>query len=120
MSVQTLAGIVSVGALLVGFGEIAMSQTSQPGNVRELRNVLERAAILSDEGVITRRDLSLQMRTASGAVPTDLAAMECQAIENVLNQTQWNKSKAAKELGLTRTQLYVRLRKYGLENAQTP
>ena len=41
-------------------------------------------------------------------------------IENVLRQTEWNKSKAAKELGLTRTQLYVRLRKYGLENAQTP
>jgi transcriptional regulator of acetoin/glycerol metabolism len=37
----------------------------------------------------------------------------------VLRQTHWNKSKAAKELGLTRMQLYVRLRKYGLENAQT-
>jgi DNA-binding NtrC family response regulator len=54
------------------------------------------------------------------AVPNDLAVMECQTIENVLRQTEWNKSKAAKELGLTRTQLYVRLRKYGLENAQTP
>jgi transcriptional regulator with PAS, ATPase and Fis domain len=91
-----------------------------PGNVRELRNVLERAAILSDEGVITRRDLSLQMQTASVAVPNNLAVMECQTIENVLRQTEWNKSKAAKELGLTRTQLYVRLRKYGLENAKTP
>jgi transcriptional regulator of acetoin/glycerol metabolism len=93
---------------------------SWPGNVRELRNVLERAAILSDEGVITRRDLSLQMQTASGTVPNDLAVMECQTIENVLRQTEWNKSKAAKELGLTRTQLYGRLRKYGLENAETP
>jgi len=36
MRVQTLAGIVSVGALLFGFGEVAMSQTSQPGNVRNV------------------------------------------------------------------------------------
>jgi transcriptional regulator with PAS, ATPase and Fis domain len=97
----------------------ALLAYSWPGNVRELRNVLERAAILSDEGVITRRDLSLQMQTASGTVPNDLAVMECQTIENVLRQTEWNKSKAAKELGLTRTQLYGRLRKYGLENAAT-
>jgi transcriptional regulator with PAS, ATPase and Fis domain len=97
----------------------ALLAHSWPGNVRELRNVLERAAILSDDGVITRRDLSLQMQAASVAVPNNLAVMECQTIENVLRQTEWNKSKAAKELGLTRTQLYVRLRKYGLEHAQT-
>ena len=36
MRVQTLAGVVSVGALLFGFGEVAMSQTSQPGNVRNV------------------------------------------------------------------------------------
>ena len=36
MSVQTLAGIVSVGALLFGFAEVVMSQTSQPGNVRNV------------------------------------------------------------------------------------
>ena len=36
MRVQRLAGIVSVGALLLGFGEVVMSQTSQPGNVRNV------------------------------------------------------------------------------------
>ena len=36
MRAQTLAGIASVGALLFGFGEVAMSQTSQPGNVRNV------------------------------------------------------------------------------------
>src|SRR6266704_1224207 len=36
MRVQTLAGIVSVGTLLLGFGEVVMSQTSQPGNVRNV------------------------------------------------------------------------------------
>ena len=86
-----------------------------PGNIRELRNVLESAAILSDDGVIERRHLSLQAKTTAVA-PTDLSGIERQTIENVLRETDWNKSKTARKLGLTRTQLYVRLRRYGLEN----
>ena len=86
-----------------------------PGNIRELRNVLESAAILSDDGVIERRHLSLQAKTIAAA-PTDLGSLERQTIENVLRETDWNKSKTARKLGLTRTQLYVRLRRYGLEN----
>jgi transcriptional regulator with PAS, ATPase and Fis domain len=88
-----------------------------PGNVRELRNVLERAAILSDEGVIERRHLSLQAKSMAAASPTDLSAIERQTIETVLRETDGNKSKTARRLGLTRTQLYVRLRRYGLEHA---
>jgi DNA-binding NtrC family response regulator len=94
----------------------ALMAHSWPGNVRELRNVLERAAILSDE-VIERRHLSLQEKSAPPASPHHLGSMERQTIENVLRQTDWNKSKTARQLGLTRTQLYVRLRRYGLENA---
>jgi DNA-binding NtrC family response regulator len=89
---------------------------SWPGNIRELRNVLEAAAILSDEGVIDRRHLSLQAKAAPPTAPHDLGTLERQTIENVLRQTDWNKSKTARRLGLTRTQLYVRLRRYGLEN----
>jgi transcriptional regulator with PAS, ATPase and Fis domain len=96
----------------------ALTAYSWPGNVRELRNVLERAAILSDEGVIEPRHLSLQPKTPSMVSPNDLNAMERQTIENVLRQTDGNKSKAARRLGLTRTQLYVRLRRYGLEHAE--
>jgi DNA-binding NtrC family response regulator len=88
---------------------------SWPGNVRELRNVLERAAILCDEGMIDGRHLSLQPQTPAAVSSTDLGAIERQTIENVLRQTDGNKSKTARQLGLTRTQLYVRLRKYGLE-----
>ena len=83
-----------------------------PGNVRELRNVLERAAILSD-GLIEPAHLSLK------APPTpatdELSSMERQRIEEVLRQTDGNKSRAARRLGISRTQLYVRLRRYGLE-----
>jgi len=86
-----------------------------PGNVRELRNVLERASILSDEGIIEARHLSLQPAPMFTAQPQDLNGMERQAIERVLRETDGNKSKTARQLGLTRTQLYVRLRRYGLE-----
>ena len=93
----------------------ALVAHSWPGNIRELRNVLESAAILSDEGLIERRHLSLHAKTAPAASPHDLATIERQTIENVLRQTDWNKSKTARRLGLTRTQLYVRLRRYGIE-----
>jgi DNA-binding NtrC family response regulator len=89
-----------------------------PGNVRELRNVLERAAILCEGGMITPQHLSL---ASAPALPlpatTDLKAAERRTIEQVLQETDGNKAKAARRLGLTRTQLYVRLRKYDLERA---
>ena len=66
------------------------------------------------KGIIDRRHLSLQSKTTAPASPNDLSVIERQTIENVLRQTDWNKSKTARQLGLTRTQLYVRLRRYGL------
>jgi DNA-binding NtrC family response regulator len=89
-----------------------------PGNTRELRNVLESAAILSDEGVIERRHLPLHAKARLPASPHDLAALERQTIENALRQSDWNKTQAAQRLGLTRTQLYVRLRRYGVERSE--
>jgi transcriptional regulator with GAF, ATPase, and Fis domain len=52
------------------------------------------------------------------APTNDLNAIERQTIEHVLRQTDGNKSKAARRLGLTRTQLYVRLRRYALATAE--
>jgi len=89
-----------------------------PGNVRELRNVLERAVILSD-GDIEPRHLSLRSRVRPAAAvpaPSELSQVERGAIERILHETHWNKSKAARRLGLSRTQLYGRLRRYGLED----
>ena len=104
-------------ATLAGDAGDALMAHSWPGNVRELRNVLERAAILSDEGVIERRHLALHPKSVAAALPNDLGAMERRTIEAVLRQTDGNKSKTARQLGLTRTQLYVRLRRYGLDHA---
>lgn len=85
-----------------------------PGNVRELRNVLERAAILSD-GDIERQHLSCRPKMCSLSPPSDLSAVERGTIKRVLDETGGNKSRAARRLGLTRTQLYGRLKRYGLE-----
>jgi transcriptional regulator of acetoin/glycerol metabolism len=83
-----------------------------------LRNVLERAAILSDEGTIERRHLCLQPSVIPAVSRHDLGAMERGAIETVLRETDGNKSKTARRLGLTRTQLYVRLRRHGIERSE--
>jgi transcriptional regulator with GAF, ATPase, and Fis domain len=95
----------------------ALLQHDWPGNVRELRNALERAAILCEGGLINAQHLSLYARRAAPAAAptTDLNAVERDTIELVMRECRGNKSKAAKRLGLSRTQLYVRLRKYHLD-----
>ena len=93
----------------------ALLQHDWPGNVRELRNALERAAILCQGGLISAQHLSLQPGSGPiSSTSTDLSLVERETIERVLRECTWNKSRAAKRLGLTRTQLYVRLRKYDL------
>jgi DNA-binding NtrC family response regulator len=88
--------------------------------VRELRNVLERAAILCEGGLITAEYLSLNRGPApsapqTGTLPTtDLNVIERELITKALANCKGNKSKAAAQLGISRTQLYVRLRKYQL------
>jgi two-component system response regulator HydG len=94
----------------------ALLRHDWPGNVRELRNALERAAILCEGGLIRSEHLSLEFRARSMPVhTTDLNVVERHTIEQVMRECRWNKSKAAKSLGLSRTQLYVRLRKYDLD-----
>ena len=94
----------------------ALLHYSWPGNVRELHNVLERAAILCQGGLITADYLALDAaQRASFASATDLGAVERATISQVLEEVGWNKALAARRLGLSRTQLYVRLRKYAIE-----
>jgi transcriptional regulator with GAF, ATPase, and Fis domain len=103
-----------------------------PGNVRELRNILERAGILCDGGLIAAEHLALHVARprppapapadlpplAAAPVPPpggDLQSVERAMVEQALRNARFNKSKAAQELGLTRAQLYVRMKRYGLE-----
>jgi transcriptional regulator with GAF, ATPase, and Fis domain len=105
-----------------------------PGNVRELRNVLERAAILAGGGLITSDHLALPVPMArvpeAGPAVSGRAALsppqtpvagatlpdvERRMVEAALVAARYNKSRAAKALGLTRAQFYVRLRRHGLD-----
>jgi two-component system response regulator FlrC len=99
-----------------------LRQHDWPGNVRELRNALERAAILCDGSLITAEHFSLRSierqrppGVNAAAATTDLNVVERETIVKVLSDCAGNKSMAARQLGLSRTQLYVRLRKYRLE-----
>ena len=86
--------------------------------MRELHNALERAAILCEGGLITVDHLSLRSTSVMApSRPPNLFDIERRTIEQALHESNGNKAKAARRLGITRTQLYGRLRKYGLERA---
>ncbi len=83
-----------------------------PGNVRELENLMERMAILSDD-VVEADDLPV---TASGPVrPVLIKDIERQAIEEALREQQGNRTRAAKQLGISVRTLQYRLKEYGLQ-----
>ena len=96
----------------------ALLQYEWPGNVRELRNVLERATILCEGALIDTSHLALQAGNRSlRSDTTDLRVVERTTISKVLQECRGNKTKAARRLGLSRTQLHLRVRKYRLEEA---
>jgi Nif-specific regulatory protein len=110
-----------------------LSQYEWPGNVRELENVIERAVIVCRGDVVTAEDLPVSLRERGKAEPAKrdalafppagiaLAPMEKRLIVQALEQAGYNKSKAAKLLGLSRTQLRTRLRNHGLQSgARSP
>jgi transcriptional regulator with GAF, ATPase, and Fis domain len=93
-------------------------QHEWPGNVRELRNVLERASILCEDGLIDTNHLTLESSAKSlRSDTTDLGVVERTTIVKVLRDCRGNKTKAARRLGLSRTQLHLRIRKYQLGEA---
>jgi transcriptional regulator with AAA-type ATPase domain len=99
----------------------ALTGYDWPGNVRELRNALERATILSEGALIDANHLALQSGIRRFREDTtDLSLVERTTIAKVVQDCRGNKTKAARRLGLTRTQLHLRIRKYGLEEAATP
>ena len=90
-----------------------------PGNVRELQYTIERAVIMADEEVLQPKDLifsPLETPSVSENEPAELklSAIEKNTILIVIEKHNGNITKAAKELGLTRTALYRRLSKYDI------
>ncbi len=92
-------------------------QYNYPGNVRELQYSIERAVIMADEDVLNAKDIIFSPIETSKTFdnpPSDLnlSSIEKNTILKVIEKHNGNISKAAKELGLTRTALYRRLNKY--------
>lgn len=90
-----------------------------PGNVRELQYAIERAVIMCDGAIIRDSDLifsPIEMAAPDEEEPgvTRLNVLERNTILKVIDKNNGNISKAAKELGLTRTALYRRLNKYDI------
>ncbi|WP_295673130.1 sigma-54 dependent transcriptional regulator [uncultured Mucilaginibacter sp.] len=94
---------------------------SWPGNIRELKNVIERAVILADETILDESLLPYEMQEPSPVKPGtslsafDLASIEKLHIQRVLNHTHGNRAEAARLLNIGVATLYRKLKDYGLE-----
>jgi DNA-binding NtrC family response regulator len=109
---KEIAGI-SEGALKV------LMDYDWPGNVRELENAIERAIVVCRNGTLRECDFSLLERTASGREPwkapdLPLAELERQAIIATLERKHGNVKEAAVSLGIDRSTLYDKLKRYSI------
>ena len=114
----------------LGRGELRLDQSciqalqsySWPGNIRELRNVIERAVLLSDQKHITLNDLHFDGHTQVGAPFLDsrltLLELEKQHIERVLQEEKGRVEKAAKRLGIPRSSLYQKIKKHQIPTSR--
>ena len=97
------------------------------GNIRELRNRIEKAVILSDSSILSAKDIQIDARSQSGmtamhpGIPghsrldrESMAEEEEQMVRDAMERTRGNISAAAKMLGVSRPTLYAKLKKYGL------
>jgi Nif-specific regulatory protein len=119
------------GRKLQGFTPAAMEQMHRyrwPGNVRELKNVVERAVVLARGQYIDLDDLMLSNLSTAGDTadhpgleerfqPTSLADMERRHILGTLRSTGWNKSQTASILGIERSTLDRKIRRYDLADS---
>jgi two-component system NtrC family response regulator len=110
--------------VLSGGAERALEAYGWPGNIRELRNVLEHAVLLADRSQLEAEDLKEGLGSQAAAQPVagtppaasdaTLAEAEKQHIQGVLATQGFVVPRAAQVLGISRTALYDRIKKYGI------
>jgi DNA-binding NtrC family response regulator len=104
------------GVRLSEGAENALLTRAWPGNIRQLRNVLEQAVLLSERTVLEAEDLG--DTSVPGPPPSraraSLAEAERQHIEAMLREEKWSVPRAATTLGLSRSALYEKIRKHGI------
>jgi two-component system, NtrC family, response regulator PilR len=117
-----LAAEIHTGELkLTESGQAKLMSYKFPGNVRELENVLERAATLCDDNQITAEDIHINQSTEPTAaddgheLEEKLESVERAAIIKALEKCKYNKTAAAKELGLTLRALRYRIHKLEID-----
>ncbi len=100
----------------------ALVNYSWPGNIRELQNVIERAVLLSGGGEITNDELPKEVTGAGNtegtpqiSQNTTLPEQEKLLILQALQKNNWNQTKAASELGISRDNIRYRIKKFGLK-----
>jgi transcriptional regulator of acetoin/glycerol metabolism len=107
----------------------AFKRYAWPGNVREMRNVVEGMVMLTDDDTVTAAQLPEEMAfpvagagdtahvSAEPATVPDLEAVERDAISTAIARRQGNLTRVAKELRLSKSTLYLKIDKYGLNTA---
>jgi DNA-binding NtrC family response regulator len=113
------------------FDDAAMARIVRhefPGNVRELKNLVERLVILTDGPVLSAADVDRALSSGPGSgarraelrgtLRETLAGLEREVVLRVLEAHQWRMTAAAEELGLERSHLYKKLRALGIERPE--
>jgi two-component system response regulator HydG len=119
---RSIVGITPAGERLLQLAE-------WPGNVRQLRHVIERACLLSDGRMLTERELTAALAAAGGAArpaavpaaskpnPNRLSTAQRDQIERVLQEVGGNKTAAAQQLGMSRRSLYRWLERLDIQTS---
>ena len=87
-----------------------------PGNVRELENAIERAVVVGKEREIRSKDLPFRCSDDPTFIPKNsLKDIEKDHIKKILDNNQWNIAKSSKILGIDRTTLYSKIKRYNIK-----